>query len=362
MIYRIVVALTLLTMGGCVSEDLVTTRPSYAFPQRLISLCDAPTKLDVSNVGQFTTADYTHKGNHLLLSAQLLTLHPSLARHVDRVLIEVAANRSLAITAVDSNGRYYEETVPAKRVHCQDGEFILSFDKNSSYFWASVGTYSRELVLWTNVDQSLVLQNRWREVHRGMVGGHVSGDAWARFDASLPSAPSAIEAVQPAHDENCAPLEGQFQVTANVVAGDGTLGTRSASDQFFRDEIVGEEVAARVAGSAARLKLSHPIGGDVAIEVYDENLLATRILPVGSIKCANGQWLYRGDTQLASAWLLFAAGGGVFREDLTLWKDWNGDLLIEGLLSRKGVLFLIPIGNTEKTFMAFPPWEAPGVL
>ena len=124
-------------LGGCIHEDLVTMRPSFAYPQNLVSLCHGPWILDVANVGEFMTGDYTNRANRLLLNAQLLSLHPSRARHLDHLVIEMVADEGLVVKGVDASGRYDEEIIPVKRMRCEGAELVLSFASKTSYFWSN---------------------------------------------------------------------------------------------------------------------------------------------------------------------------------------------------------------------------------
>jgi hypothetical protein len=45
--------------------------------------------------------------------------------------------------------------------------------------------------------------------------------------------------------------------------------------------------------------------------------------------------------------------GGVSWEDLSLWRDSDGALMVLGTYRSRGAIFLIPTGNTSKMFMRF---------
>jgi hypothetical protein len=109
-----------------------------------------------------------------------------------------------------------------------------------------------------------------------------------------------------------------------------------------------------------RLAIVQRDQGDIALSLYEQDkLLATRVLEVAAIRCEGNRWRIEGETQFESAWLLMAASGGAHWEDLTLWRDDNGDLLVEGVFKRRVALFLIPMFDTETLFMVFPVKSLP---
>lgn len=347
--------------GGCVHEEQVTTRPTYAFPQHLVSLCGRESQLAVANRGEFVASNSTGKGSTLLLSAQLSGEELAIQRRITHLELRVSQANGVSVTAFDGARRWLLSTIPAAHLHCDDsGEMLLDYPDDSFYFWASVGNKQRLLALWSNRDGDLVIQNRWLEEHTGLVSGTVSGDAWALFKAStLPDATSPEIALDNGTTAAvgvaaCPDLSGTYMPDAEVVHADGSLDSRSALDQFFREEIVGAQAPGQEHGNATELRVVQDDGGIKVGLNEDSTLLAERQLPARSLRCDAGRWVFKGDKNMHSAWLLLAASGGVYWEDLTLWRDHTGALLVEGRYTQRTLLMLIPFGGTQTLFMAFP--------
>jgi hypothetical protein len=360
--------LVIFQLNGCVNANLVTQRPVYAYPQNLTSLCENPVNVFVVNKGRFVTADYTNKSSALLLSPQLLQLEPAVQRQLTHVQLTVSSTHAVSIRAYGRDGMVYDYMVPEEDFTCDEqGELLLHYPDNGFYFWASYGSKKRELALWTNSAGDLVVQNRWLETQSGLVSGKVSGDAWALFAASQPLAETDVnEKVSinvntlkntSGSNEGCRSLSGTYQTIGDLLTPDGQFLQRSATEQFFRKEIIGEHPVNQTFLLATKLIFESTSNGDVIIQLFNESeLLVSRKLAAKNLSCKQGRWFYDGEVKGESPWLLVIASGGVNWENLTLWQDDRGDLLLDGLYKTKGLLMLIPFGRTEKTFIAFPKY------
>lgn len=358
----IVCLLTILFISGCINENIVTTRPEYAYPQNLMSLCAKESILEVSNKGEYVTSDYTNKSSQLLLSSQLVQLPTDVQRQISKITLNISTVLNISTELNLSNGKDLSYSIPASSLRCNDeAELVFTYPSESFYFWASVGNKSRELVLWTNSEGELIIQNRWRETQRGIVGGEITGDAWAIFK-HVDSVQKAEEAPQPvmnninsaAEINQCEALHGKFEPLGEAIGSDGSISERGAVEHFFREEIVGAQPVNQQANSATMLELIQEEKQGITINIYDSNgLLASRLLQTNNISCIKGRWEYYGEKKGHSAWLLLAASAGLYWEDMTLWLDANGDLLISGVYKTRGALLLVPFGRTEKTFVAF---------
>lgn len=350
-------------LGGCVHQDVVTVRPPFAFPQHMTPLCGREWRLVVSNRGEFYTADSSRGANAVLLSAQLAMDDLVMQRLISHLELQGSDSRGINVHAYDGSKRWLFHTIAAEHLHCDgSGAMLLEYPPDSFYFWASVGKKERSLALWSNKAGDLVVQNRWLEEHTGLISGEVSGDAWALFKAGTPPPVITPEltdkdvAAAGAHTASCADLSGYYSPTAEVVHADGSLDSRSAVDQFFRKEIVGEQPLNLEPVSATQLRLSQDAGNGITLSLYDgPNLLGERHLPTSALTCQDSRWLFKGEKTMHSAWLLLAASGGVHWEDLTLWRDHTGALLVEGRHTQRTLLMLIPFGGTDTLLMAFPP-------
>ncbi|NHN36238.1 hypothetical protein G8764_02905 [Pseudomaricurvus alcaniphilus] len=359
-------------------------RPDYAYPQNLVSLCGQTRELTIANRGEFESSSWdAHGKSRLLLSSQLLPQEPAQQRRYQHLRIAVTPAPALTVSGFDSYGQVHTQTFAQDNIHCdEDGEMLLSFPSSSYYLWASVGSKSKVLALWTNNAGGLVLHNRWHEEMRGIVGGSISGDAWATFAAFDSAAAAAGSVVTTAHGSStsqsspaaqnlslsqttaageatdCANLSGDYGVKSEVVHLDGSLAYRQALEQFFRVEIIGEHPVNQDKIKGDRLRVRQDlIANTLALELYDgDEQLVSRQFESSELSCEAGRWQVKGAKKMASAWLLLIASGGVRWENLTLWRDHNGDLLVEGTHKSRSALFLIPVGDTRTLFMAFPQY------
>jgi hypothetical protein len=227
-----------------------------------------------------------------------------------------------------------------------------------------MGKKERLLALWSNDNDDLVIQNRWREEHTGLISGEVSGDAWALFTASdsVPISPGGAGVTSApttdTSDDCTVGLSGHYAPEAEVVNADGSLASRQAAQQFFREELVGEHPLNQADATVTELRVDQDATTGITISLHaGAETLGTRNLPAGSLACSNGRWLYSGDKAMHSAWLLLAASAGYHWEDLTLWRDRSGALVVEGRHTQRALLLLIPFGGTETLLMAFPPYR-----
>ena len=155
--------------------------------------------------------------------------------------------------------------------------------------------------------------------------------------------------------DRCESLNGDYRTEGQVVAIDGRLDRRTAAAHFFREEIVGANAVREGGAEPTRLELIQDESTAITLNLHGpDGLLASRLLPAQDIDCVKGRWQYDGDVKAHSAWLLMAASGGVYWENLSLWRDRNGDLLVNGVYKSRTVLLLVPFGQTQNLFVAFP--------
>ena len=344
-----------LLIQGCFSFQNTTVRPPFAYPQHLDSMCLQTTEISVANEGEFRAFNAVEgRDNRMLLAAQFLSAKPSEQRQFSVLRFNYVPAGDLVVTARGEAGLEQVQTFPASDLRCnEDGELILQLHKESYYLYASMGSKQRELALWTNKAGDLVLQNRWRDTVRGLVGGEETGDAWARFAATGSpdvQAPVSIAAEQP---QGCLPLQGRFGLDASVIRVDGSLDSLSAMDQFFAPE--DKAVPAYDRNLAEYFEVLHQPDGNLDMHLVGEgSILHSRSIPAKQLNCIDGRWQLRGEREMLSGWLLLMASGGMLWEDLVLWLDSNGNLSVEGERVSRGAIFLIPIGTTQKLFMSFP--------
>ncbi len=352
---------------GCIHEDIVTTRPEYAFPQNLQSLCIEGFDITVDNSGEFITTNIANGSSKILLSTQLFPLPASTQRHISRIRLKIESNQNLIVTAINNNGRSIIYKIPEDQYSCNElGELAINFPSENFYFWASFGNKTRELIIWTNKGTDLIVQNRWKETQTGIIGGAVTGDAWAIFkhatleqpnyipDRNLYSLDETLD-FQNSHKE-CPSLSGSYSTTGEEIRNDGSMAKRPAHKHFFREEIIGEQPINQQEIITNRLEVVHRENNDITLNIYDEKkLIASRLLNAKDISCSStGKWEYKGEIKAHSPWLIIAASAGVYWENLTFWLDDNGDLLVDSLYKSKSILLLVPFARMESTFVAFP--------
>lgn len=353
-----------LLLSGCMSEHSVTTRPVYAYPQNLEAICGKTLTLNLDNTGEFfTSGHHKEQTGEVLLSAQLLENEPEEHRQYRSLSLDFSPDNPLLITTFDAKGAANTQAFPPERISCgPDGELVLSFPSLSSYFWASVITRGKTLALWTDRKGGLVIQNRWSENLAGIIGGTTSGDAWASFaPAALASpvgdqhSPDAIASGFNTTKEGCPILDGEYEPEARIIHLDGSLAVRTAIEQFFREEIIGPHPVNQETTSVDLFTVSRSNLSALEFRLFNQGeLLVTRSVAAADIRCEEARWHISGDKLFASAWLLLIGSGGVSWENLSLWRDQSGNLLVQGIFKRRNAIFLIPMGDTESLFMVFP--------
>jgi hypothetical protein len=365
---QLALSFTLVMLGGCVSEHRVTTRPEYAYPQNLVSLCGQASELTIVNAGEFASTSFDRARNddngkkRVLLSAQLLQQEPAQQRRYQYLRIVVAPGPELTVTGYDKYGQVHSQTFTQDNIHCDaGGELSLSFPSSSYYLWATMITRKQVLAMWTNTSGGLVLQPRWQEKAGGIVWGTDAGDAWAAFEhydssmSALNSDTAVPQNIAVGEGADCVDLSGNYAAEAEVVYEDGSLGRRQALDQFFREEIIGPHVVHLKKLTGNRLRVQQDIEANTLelILFANDEQLVSRKLVAKELSCEGGRWRVKGDKKVAPVWLVLMGSGGVSWESLTLWHDHNGDLLVAGVHKTRNVVLLIPFVDTRNLFMAF---------
>lgn len=369
-----------LPLTGCIHQDLVTERPAFAFPQNLTSLCQQQSvelmvanRGDVASISGFDADTGFRKGKNdrLLLSPQLMPGAPELHRLLDRLDLSIQPGGDLQINAHQAQRLLAQHTVVAADIRCTDrGELTLSSKPTSSYFFASVGSRRHELTLWTNHKNQLVIHSRWKESMAGLVGGSISGDGWAMFDAVDTNDLNPKLAVNndleiqtsPASGQ-CESLKGSYEAIGEGILTDGSITSQPAAEQFFTDQ-KGFYPDTNLLNTGSLLKVDQVPGNHLKLLLFDgESLLASRELPLDDLSCTNGRWVYKGDAaSITPAWLMLGGIGGLHWETLTLWRDNEGSLMVASELRSRGAVFLIPVGQSSHNFVAYSPASQPDTV
>jgi len=222
-----------------------------------------------------------------------------------------------------------------------------------------VGVKTRRLRLQVTEGDGLVMQHLWQEKDMAavIIPLKISGDAWATF---LPDHPADHLPVGPdvvvASIGDCSDLSGTYSLDGGSVRLDGSVDRRTASDQFFRPEIMGDAAEAADVPEPLSLQVAHSIDGGSELRLLlSDGGHRDRFLKADTVTCETGHWVARGKKEMLSAFMLLTGSVGASSEDLRLSRDHEGALMVRGTYQAGGLLFLIPTGTTtDELFMRFP--------
>ena len=345
-------AVGLALLGGC-SYRQITEPPVYS-DQPLHSLCDHGRSLTVSNRGLF---DARANVGDLLLAGQLSTQPLENLLAYRAVRLDYLPDSGLNVTLISRRDGELTELLPAAWIDCADDAMEIELPSDTFYAWASVGVNARRLRLQVTPDDTLILHLLWEE--KGMMmmvlPMRFTGDGWASFQADdtaqydpLP-APADIALLGACQD-----LTGTYAVDGESVRLDGSLDHRTAEAQFFRPEIIGDRAPPAEGWVAADLELSHPPDGGIVLAlVRDDGTRLDRSIDAARVSCKEGRWFIEGEKEVLSPWMLLTGSGGVMREDLVLWRDAEGALMVRGTYRSRGAIFLVPVGHTSEIFIRY---------
>lgn len=357
------ISLASVLLAGCYYETEVTMRPEYAYPQNLASLCDGEQHLRVVNQGPAVTDARFTQVSDLLLSALLVPAPPDVQRQIVEVDLEWQSDGEVSLTLRDIQDRRFSYQLPRDYSQCHpDGELTVTLPASPLYVWASYGARSRELGLWRNDQGDLIVHYRLRETQSGLIGGEYNSDAWAVYRKSerepvLAPAENLLAWLEGRQvNSSCQMLTGDYQPEAQLVHLTGSLDKRSAREHFFRQELIGEQPVNTSEFTAIGLNIIHTSETGITLNLLDEQgIVGSRVLASDSLSCQGGKWHYKGDKKAHSAVLLIVASGGMYWEDMVLWRDEQGALLVDSTYKSRGALMLVPVGETQQIFMVFPP-------
>jgi len=337
-------------VGGCSFNEVIQP-PDYA-DNALSSLCDYGQPLTVMNRGIY---DSRGGRGDLLLAGQLSNQPVESFLNFRSLRLEYIPNTGLGVTLISLRGVEQSELIPATWIRCADDAMELDLPSDAFYVWASVGVKTRRLRLQVARDDSLILHNVWEEKGMGavVIPLKFSGDSWASFplnDSATFETPPQVAAT---FIGECDGLIGNFSVNGTSVRLDGSMENRSAEAQFFRPEIMGE-LAQPDGPVAVTLRITHAAEGGIELALLrQDGTLSIRRLEASQVSCTQGRWIVKGKKDVMSPFMLLTGSGGVSWEDLALWRDSDGALMVLGTYRSRGAIFLIPAGNTSELFMRF---------
>ncbi len=352
-VFRLVLLLlisVLALVAGCSFSDIIE-RPNYA-GSNVSSLCDYGQPLTVKNRGIY---DSRGGSGELLLAGQLSNQPVESFLEFRSLRLEYLPNSGLDVTLISLGGIEQSELFPAKWVRCADDAMELDLPSDAFYVWASVGVKSRRLRLQVAQDDSLIVHSIWEEKGMGavVIPLKFSGDSWAKFSLDDSAAFEIPPQVAATVIGECDSLIGKFSVSGTSVRLDGSMEDRSAAAQFFRPEITGEPAQPDVP-DAVTLSITHAAEGGIDLALlWQDGTLSTRRLEAARVSCTKGRWVIKGKKDVMSPFMLLTGSGGVSWEDLALWRDGDGALMVRGTYRSRGAIFLIPAGNTSELFMRF---------
>jgi hypothetical protein len=344
--------LTLALSTGC-SSQWKTERPYYANAP-LHSLCDHDGPLTVANRGIF---DAPNGGGELLLAAHLTNQPVEAYLGFWALRLAYVPERGLEVTLVDTRGAELSELIPAAWIRCGDNAMEVELPSDAFYVWASVGVKSRRLRLQVTADEELVMQNLWEE--KGMAVMvfplRVAGDGWAMFppdDPAIHAEPRPIMTVGLVN--GCPELAATYSVDGTSVRLDGSIDYRAADAHFFRPETAGGSAMQPGDAPAAALRIAHAGDGSIDLTlVRTDGTELVRRLERQSLSCDEGRWLAKGVKERMPVIMLAMGTMGSWWEDLLLWRDVDGALMVRGIYRSHGAVFLIPTGTTSELFVRF---------
>ena len=335
-----------------VALSLTQSKPPDYAASTLHSLCIHGKPLTVSNRGIFDSS--TGRGD-LLLAGQLSDQPVENLLNFRALRLEYVADTGLHVTLVSNRGVEQSEQIPASWVHCADDAMELDLPSDAFYLWASVGVKSRHLRLQVAPDDSLILHSAWEEKGMGaiVIPLKFSGDSWARFPPHEPATGEAAAPIAAAYIGACHDLTGTFAVDGVSIRLDGSIDKRDAGSQFFRPEIMGD-MGPSAEPAAVALSVAHVADGGIELALLKpDGSSVVRRLEADRVSCESERWTAKGEKDGMSPFMLLMGSAGVSWEDLTLWRDSYGALMVRGIYRSRGALFLIPAGSTSELFVRF---------
>lgn len=340
----------LAAIAGCSFNETIEP-PDYA-QKPSYSLCDYGRPITVSNRGIY---DSRSGRGELLLAAQLSKQPVESLLGIDALRLEFVADTGLQVTSIRPGGAEHTELIPSDWIRCADGAMELTLASDAFYIWASIGVKTRRLRLQVATDDSLLMQHIWQEKGVGafVIPLKFTGDGWASFLPRGPAGQAAPVNVASPPTGGCAGLQGRFSANGTSVRLDGSVEARSAEAQFFRPEITGQPVQTD-APAVQALRITQTAEGGIGLTLMREDGTSSeRWLEASRVACAQGRWNVNGKKNAMSPLLLLMGTGGTTWEDLVLWRDVDGALMVRGTYRTRGALFLIPAGNTSELFMRY---------
>jgi len=347
---KIAVCLIIALISGCSFNETIA-QPLYA-DDALYSFCDYGKPLTVKNHGIY---DSRSGRGDLLLAGQISNQPVEQFLNFRSMRLEYLPDSGLSVTLVGLDGVEQSELIPATWIRCADDAMELDLPSDAFYVWASVGVRTRRLRLQVALDNSLLLHSVWEEKGMGavIIPLKFSGDSWASFpldDATAFETPRQVAATVVGE---CDGLMGDFSVNGTSVRLDGSVENRSAEAQFFRPEITGEQKQAEES-AAMTLRVNHAAEGGIDLSLLrQDGTITTRRLEATQVSCTEGRWIVKGKKDVMSPFMLLMGSGGASWEDLALWRDVDGALMVRGTYRSRGAVFLIPAGSTSELFMRF---------
>jgi hypothetical protein len=344
----------LILVSGCAFEEM-SARPEFS-EQPLQSLCDYGRPLVLRNRGYYQSRN---GAGELLLVAHVANQPLEAYLNYQSVGLDYQPDTGLAITLTDTQGAEQVELIPLDLIQCADDSMELELPADAFYIWASVGVKNRRLRLQVTEGGGLVMRHLWEE--KGMIAVVLpvkfTGDGWASFLPDDPADhPAAGLGVAVASIGDCQDLSGTYSLDGVSVRLDGSLDQRSASDQFFRPEIMGEAAAGADVPGPLSLQLAHTVDGGIELRLLlPGGQHRDRFLEADTVTCETGHWVAKGKKDRLPAFMLLTGSVGSRSEDLRLSRDREGALLVHGSYRSGGLLFLIPTGTTtNQLLMRFP--------
>ena len=340
----------LVLLNGCSFNETIE-RPDYA-ENTLYSLCDYSQPFTVNNHGIY---DSRGGRGDVLLAGQLSNQPVENLLDFRSLRLQYLEDTGLHVTLVSQRGVEQSELIPTTWIRCVDDAMELDLPSDAFYVWASVGVKTRHLRLQVASDYSLILHNVWEEKGMGalVIPLKFSGDSWASFPPDDSVTYETSPQVTTEIIGECDGLTGNFAVNGTSVRLDGSVDNRSAEAQFFRSEIMGD-LAQPDGSPAAALRISHATEGGIDLTLLrQDGTPSVRRLEAARVSCEQGRWIVKGEKDVMSPFMLLMGSGGVAWEDLALWRDSGGALMVLGTYRSRGAIFLIPVGNTSEMFMRF---------
>lgn len=161
---------------------------------------------------------------------------------------------------------------------------------------------------------------------------------WVRIEAADTSGP-------------CKPVAGVFSQDGEVVH-EGVFGppkTRGASlgKLLFDMQDWGEN---------ARVDIRFSDGKSSVVVMGGGNVLISKVFQPGEIKCRAGAWYFEGDWTTASGGVgVVPPATGASKIERSYRQSMDGSLVVEQYESLAGIVMLVPIYGSTRSWFRFPP-------